>query len=119
MVFMLNDLQQTDLISKNPYESPTDDLSHRNEEPAKASWFDMVYLPMIWGVGLFLLFVVWGLSSGNDMPQSLKLASTVLTLAALATMVVCIRGWKLLITAPLWAHLIWVQYLVWTFYSRS
>ena len=107
-------------MTKNPYESPGEDESPQVEEALSSSWFDIAYIPLGWAVLLFVLFVFWGVTATGDVdvPLFIKIISSLFTASALVILAVSIRGWKRLITAPLWVHLIWVQYLIWTFYAN-
>ena len=98
-------------MTKNPYESPGEDESPQVEEALSSSWFDIAYIPLGWAVLLFVLFVFWGVTATGDVdvPMLIKIISSLFTASALVILAVSIRGWKRLITAPLWGAALCIQ----------
>jgi hypothetical protein len=107
-------------MDKNPYEAPT----HEEEVVLVADRdrrfkFDWLYLPLAWAVLLFILWTQHGMFSEykSDIPTWAKVASTILTTGSIVVLAFSIRGWRLFIALPLIGYMVWIQYLVWTFYA--
>lgn len=108
-------------MTKNPYQPPAPDDSPRQVQPPhRLTKADLVYFPLAWGVVLFIGLVRYG-STGEitpDIPLVVKTVTSLITAASLVSLLFVVRGWKLILAAPLWLYLIWVQYLIWTFYAN-
>lgn len=108
-------------MDKNPYEAPTHEGEPR-AEPAEAPRFkfDWLYIPLAWAVLLFIIWTQHGMFSEykSDIPLWAKIGTTVLTCVSVVTLLLAVRGWRFLIALPLLGYLVWIQYLVWTFYTN-
>lgn len=105
-------------MEKNPYKPPADE---RGVPPHDGRFkFDWLYIPLAWAVLLFILWTQHGVLGRfqSDIALWAKISSTIVTLLAVITLLFSLRGWRVFIALPLFIYLVWIQYLVWTFYAN-
>lgn len=106
-------------MDKNPYEAPSHEETDAGPIQPRRFKFDWLYVPLAWAVLLFVLWTQHGMFSQykSDIPLWVKIGSTLLTSISIAALLLSIRGWRMFIALPLVGYLVWVQYLIWTFYT--
>ena len=107
-------------MEKNPYETPIhEEIPVAESFSGRRNKFDWLYVPLAWAILLFILWTQHGMfSDRSDIPVWLKGASSGLTAISILVLLLAIRGWRWFISLPLIAYLVWIQYLVWTFYAN-
>lgn len=104
-------------MEKNPYQAPAHQEQRTSDPRLK---FDWLYVPLAWAVLLFIIWTQHGMFSSFHMDIALwiKIGSTACTVISIVILLLSIRSWRLFIALPLLGYLVWIQYLVWTFYAH-
>lgn len=109
-------------MEKNPYKSPADDRDLAPEGTGSEGrfQFDWLYVPMTWAVLLFIIWTQHGMLGEfrSDIALWVKITCTICTALSMVALLFSLRGWRVFIALPLFIYLIWIQYLVWTFYAN-